>query len=924
MSVHPESRPLIAPPEVPVCLLGMRQAVILSPDGELETVELGEAARRLRRMPSLLVHARAVARRLHLGEFAAFDLLELFAFTLPGQFCLPTPRGLISALGRSPPVRLEDQAVALIEAVPMLLELLMRQSAPALQDLVRLMGAGGWPWAPAALLALGADPAAGRVRGIQGLEIWRRLPEWTESGPVPPPTHFPVEPAEARLRLAELVRGTPRHAGLGTTGAEARPQQADYASAVSAAFAPRQAPDEPTVVLAEAGTGVGKTLGYLAPASLWAERNGGPVWVSTYTRNLQAQIDGELDRLYPEREQKAERVVLRKGRENYLCLLNFEEAARAVPSCPSDAIGLGIMARWALATKDGALVGGDLPGWLVDLLGRGQTASLADRRGECIYSGCPHYSTCFIEHSVRRARRADIVVANHALVMVQAALGGLDDAHLPAHYVFDEGHNVFDAADSAFSAHLSGLATIELRRWVLGVEVGTGRARGLRRRIEDLIADSDAALEQLQSLLVAASALPGEGWLQRVAEGAPRQAIEAFLALVRQQVLARTTNRDSVYDLECDRHPLIDGIGDAADAADRALAALEAPARKLTSFLEQRLADEADELDTATRNRIDAMVRSLGRRLLIPVTAWRAMLADLPRATPDTMVDWFSIGRVEGRDTDIGLHRHWVDPTVPFIQSVILPSHGAVITSATLTDASEDEGEGWRAAEMRTGGAHLPAPAIRARVPSPFDYAAQTRCFIVTDVRKDDLDQVAAAYRELFLAAGGGGLGLFTAISRLKSVRERIAQHLDEAGLQLLAQHLDGIDVGTLVDIFRAEEDACLLGTDAVRDGVDVPGRSLRLIVFDRVPWPRPDILHRARRQAFGGRRYDDMLTRLKLRQAFGRLIRRDGDAGVFVLLDPMMPSRLISAFPDGVAVKRVGLAEAVAETGAFLRPQSS
>src|SRR6202012_4296874 len=110
---------------------------------------------------------------------------------------------------------------------------------------------------------------------------------------------------EARHRLAELVRGTPRHAGGGAAWAEARPQQADYASAVSAAFAPRQSPDEPTVVLAEAGTGVGKTLGYLAPASLWAERNGGPVWGSTYTRNLQTQIDGELDRLYPDPKQKA-------------------------------------------------------------------------------------------------------------------------------------------------------------------------------------------------------------------------------------------------------------------------------------------------------------------------------------------------------------------------------------------------------------------------------------------------------------------------------------------------------------------------------------------------------------------------------------------------------------------------------------------
>ena len=313
------------------------------------------------------------------------------------------------------------------------------------------------------------------------------------------------------------------------------------------------------------------------------------------------------------------------------------------------------------------------------------------------------------------------------------------------------------------------------------------------------------------------------------------------------------------------------------------------------------------------------MVRSLERRVILPVTAWRGMLADLGRATPEAMVDWFSISRSEGRDVDVGLHRHWIDPTLPFAKTVLEPAHGAVITSATLTDAGEDAEAGWIAAEARTGAAHLLQPPLRARVPSPFDYAAQTRAFVVTDVRKDDLDQVAAAYRELFLAAGGGGLGLFTAISRLKAVHERIAGPLEAAGLPLLAQHLDGMDVGTLVDIFRAEEDACLLGTDAVRDGVDVPGRSLRLICFDRVPWPRPDILHRARRTAFGGRLYDDRLTRLKLRQAFGRLIRRAGETGVFVLLDPMMPSRLAGAFPEGVELRRVGLAEAISQTRRFL-----
>jgi ATP-dependent DNA helicase DinG len=215
-------------------------------------------------------------------------------------------------------------------------------------------------------------------------------------------------------------------------------------------------------------------------------------------------------------------------------------------------------------------------------------------------------------------------------------------------------------------------------------------------------------------------------------------------------------------------------------------------------------------------------------------------------------------------------------------------------------------------------------PARRISVPSPFDYGSRTRVFVVTDVARGSSEEVAAAYRELFRAAGGGALGLFTAISRLRQVHRRIAGPLEDAGIPLYAQHVDAIDTATLVDIFRAETDSCLLGTDAVRDGVDVPGRALRLIVLDRVPWPRPDILHRARRAAFGGARYDDMITRFRLKQAYGRLIRRADDRGVFVLLDRMLPTRLSDAFPADVTVTRVGLADAVAATRAFLEEVSA
>jgi ATP-dependent DNA helicase DinG len=923
----------IALPEAPCVVAGSGRAGLLLPDGEL----IAASAERVGAMlhgqpPPMLVHAPATLRRLGLRAMPTYDLLELFAFVLPARSAAPTVRGLMLALDLDPPGRGMDAAAAALHGIAAaLLRRLAAGRDTALNRNAAAMAArlerASWGWAPFVLTALGEPTAS---PSMEPFRVWKVLPEWQETAPLPPPSSHPVTEAEARRRLAQM---------LGPE-AEQRPGQADYAGAASAAFAPRAERGEPHLVLAEAGTGTGKTLGYIAPASLWAELNKGPVWISTFTRHLQRQIDAELGRLYPDPVERRRRVVVRKGRENYLCLLNLEDAiASAGGLAQSQLVPLALIARWAVATSDGDIQGGDLPGWIAELFGAPFLFSLADRRGECIHAACPHWRRCFVEHTIRRARTAELVVGNHALVMAQAAWGGLDDAATPTRYVFDEGHHIFDAADGAFSAALSGVETAELRRWLLGAEGGRSRARGLRRRLDELVIGRPELETPLDAALQAARALPGAGWAARLAETTPELAgidtgrpnpTEAFLRLARQQVLARLEGQGAAPagTFETDLFPTVPGLPEAAAALARALARIAEPLTTLRQRLAARLDDEADEMDAATRNRIEAACRSLRRRAIDPLTAWQAMLAAAAASPPapgqlPTHVHFLRLDRREAGERDVGLHRHWLDPTIPFASTLAAPAHGLLVTSATLRDGGEDDPEtAWAAAEERTGAAHLPLPAIRAAVASPFDYAAQTRAFVVTDLAAGDLGALAAAYRTLFMAAGGGALGLFTAINRLRAVHDRIAPALEAAGIPLYAQHVDAMDNATLVDIFRTEEGSCLLGTDAMRDGVDVPGRALRLVVFERVPWPRPDILHRERRLHLSGgdpKSYDDRAARLRLRQAFGRLIRRAGDRGVFVLLDRRAPSRLLTAFPPGVVVRRVGLAEAVSETAAFL-----
>ena len=234
------------------------------------------------------------------------------------------------------------------------------------------------------------------------------------------------------------------------------------------------------------------------------------------------------------------------------------------------------------------------------------------------------------------------------------------------------------------------------------------------------------------------------------------------------------------------------------------------------------------------------------------VKAWRNMVASLTAGADPGFVDWMEVERIDERDV-VGLHRHWLDPMTPFAEVVVKPAHGLVITSATLSDGLGDLEADWRAAERRTGADALARPAIRAQVPS-LDYPAHTRVFIVNDVRKDDMDQVAAAYRELFLAASGGGLGLFTAIQRLRAIHSRIVALLDDHDIGLMAQHVDGMDISTLIDIFRSEEDLCLLGTDAARWR-----RRWRRCALGALAAAVDPL--RARGDQFGKGAYTDMLT---------------------------------------------------------------
>ena len=853
--------------------------------------------------PLLLLNAPLVASRLGYPDLSGLDVLELFAFVHPAQFCVPTPKGLADALRLEDPADDAEVPLLIQQAAGALVGICESEDWPqregawsSLQSLARLR----WPWANVLAPHVAKPPKAEKW-------LFSRLPEWDETPERPQPGQVLIGEPEIEAHLERLTG----------EGAERREGQRIFARGAGHVFSPRDRQKRPHVLLAQAGTGIGKTLGYLAPASLWAKQSGGTVWVSTYTKNLQRQLRRESTRAWPERrEDGSPPVVVRKGRENYLCLLNLEDALQG-GFAGRPAILAHLVARWAAYSQDGDMIGGDLPGWLGTLFRKRGIAALTDQRGECVYAGCPHYRKCFIERSARNAAQADLVIANHALVMVNAARGR-DLASRPTRIVFDEGHHVFDAADSTFSAALTGQEAIELRRWIIGPERNSrGRRRGLAARLADVASYDEAGGDAVEAAIEAAEALPSEGWLSRLAEGAPLGPLEALLAQVRATTFARDeSGMEAGYGIETETSQLPGELVEAAGTAAQALAQIRTPLLKLAGRLEAVLEDAPDWLDGQGRARIEGARHSLAWRIDL-IAAWEALLLRLGGPPDPEFVDWLAVDRNDAREFDVGLYRHWLDPMKPFAKVVLEPAHGIMLTSATLTDRDES-GPDWPHAIAKSGAPYLDLVPKTTQADSPFDYAGRAEVLIVTDIRRGDIPALAGAYARLIEASDGGVLGLFTAIRRMRAVYGRIADRLARAGLPLFAQHVDPIDTGTLTDIFRDDARASLLGTDALRDGVDVPGRSLRCVVMESVPWPRPTILHRARRaaaaqEAGGAQRYDDRIIRARLAQAFGRLIRSKDDAGHFIVLSPAFPSRLLSAFPAGTPVHRVTLDEALA-----------
>ena len=637
-------------------------------------------------------------------------------------------------------------------------------------------------------------------------------------------------------------------AAVKAIGGTDRPGQVEMADAIAASL------ESGRHLLVQAGTGTGKSLGYLAPALLWlVEHPAERIVVATATLALQSQlanndIPAALDAIESATGQRPRHAIL-KGRTNYVCMLRLREGAaqdqgvlitagdlidnlKSSPQRPESALGAEVLAlrEWAenQFERDGLADRDDAPphterAW----------AQVSVPVRECLGAQrCPYGAECFVESSRDAARAADLVVTNHALLAINALHGG---TALPEHsaVIIDEAHELVSRVTSAASTELSPQMVERVARRALTF-------------VED-----DEALELLESAKTLRAALDGAA-LERVED--PDGAFVAACVAVRNAARAVVSALTSGDSQSPDRRQAAAAVKEIFDIAER-MSAL----------------DNHDVVWVSDRERFgrEARVSPLSVAGLMRGSVFGEHTTVLTSATLKIGGDFTQTA------TSVGL------------------KESERLTSSELsTDLGPDE----TSSDQREEAA---VPWYGLDVGSPFEYRRQGILYVARSLPppgRDGLsDASLAEIADLLEASEGRTLGLFSSRKAAEVAAVYARKRLPQ--LTILCQ--GDAQLPELTRRFIADEHASLFGTLSLWQGVDVPGATCQLVIIDRIPFPRPDEpLTVARQRAVaqaGGNGFMKIAAShaaLLLAQGSGRLIRRLTDRGVVAVLDP----RLVTA----------------------------
>ena len=655
---------------------------------------------------------------------------------------------------------------------------------------------------------------------------------------------------------------------------EPRAGQAEMAAAVARVF------EEGGVLLAEAGTGTGKTLAYLVPAILNRER----VLISTGTKNLQEQIYFKDIPALRDALRIPFTATYMKGRANYLCVHKLDQLTDASGPAVHD-VFLPIIREWSTRTDTGDRAElEDLP---EDLAFWHEVSATADT---CLGTECPRYDDCFVTRMRQRAAASDVVIVNHHLLCADAAVrqnafGEVIPAFTRA--ILDEAHQLEDVATQYFGFNVSTYRVEELARDVERL-VATGGVEDL-----DAKAEIAKAVERLRDHALAfftelAFAHRGEGRVKneervRATTESVGQTynsavnltgaldiVESTIALLRPVRL----KPDTTEERDGDAH----GSGGVRLQADRQSGSVRLQA--------DRDGDEKYGEDAAT------LVRRAGQL--------RDDLRFLLRGSDDAYVYF-----VEFRGRGIFLRASPIDVSAIVRDLLLDRMHTTVLTSATLTvDGRFD----YIRARLGIG------RADEIRLASEFDFRQQAILYLPPKMPDPRSEQFAVAASreviEILKRTHGRAFVLFTSYATMRAV-----QAMAELALNYPIFAQGTAPRSQLLNQFRATPHAVLFATSSFWQGVDVVGEALSCVIVDKIPFASPgDPITAARIEQIRARggdpfsEYQVPLAILALQQGLGRLIRHRRDRGVLAVLDPRLRTmgygrRFVASLPPAPIV---------------------
>lgn len=652
----------------------------------------------------------------------------------------------------------------------------------------------------------------------------------------------------------------------------------------------------------EGETGIGKSMAYLIPAIHYAKSHQCRVAVSTNTINLQHQLVNKDLPLLRSVIPFEFTYCLVKGRRNYLCRRKVQEYLGSEDSdhlLETEELGqFQRLAAWADKTVDGSL--SDLNWVPVESLWE----KVCCDKDSCPGINCGEYHNCFFYNARRVASEADILVVNHHLLFSDLALRAVTSEYsqtavIPAckAVILDEAHNLEETATRHFG----------FRTTALGLQRQLGKIYQKRGRRETgtlaqlymalsfghggfSTAERSSFLEEISNELIPAR-LEIEDLRKALFENLVRFFIKSETPQLGEHRIRIGKREEERNDFSVLSHYAFKMRDECKRMATRM--------RKLARKLQSLLGDEEEErrffeLPLTELSSYAGRLEEIGSSINV--------MFDLETPERDTYVHFFT-AMVRRGGIYPAFHSLPIIVAGPMLDYCFKKIDCAILVSGTLTTRRNfsfiKDRLGLDSDELET------AP-LEGRFPSPFDYQHQARLFIPTDIPEPAspmfAEAIAAPLQEIIIASNGGALVLCTSYTHLNYLYNSLCSQLAAAGLECYKQ--GDIERHYLLELFKEDGNAVLFATDSFWEGVDVPGSALRNLIITKLPFATPnDPVLEARNERLKeeGRNpfneYQLPMAAIKLKQGFGRLIRKKTDHGTVWILDKRIITKSYGQF---------------------------